>query len=250
MMKLASFDLEIANELNEVGDLTNLGVSCAALALSEGMVEDNPVLYWWDVPRLSKERCQRLVEDLQYYDNLGYKIVTWNGCGFDFQVLANESGMFTECAELALNHIDMMLLVTFRKGHYLGLDKALKGAGLEGKQHEVKLSDGTILTEMSGALAPQMWANGETEAVLEYLKGDVVQPLLLAQRIEQTGLIKWLSSSGKTSMVYSPLISVAECFSISKPDTSWMTNAPTREKFVEWMPKEVLENYKIEVEQV
>lgn len=109
----------------------------------------------------------------------------------------------------------------------------------------MKLSNGTVLTEMSGVLAPQMWANGETEAVLEYLKGDVVQPLLLAQHIEQTKIIKWLSNSGKPNSIFSPLLTVLECFAMPNPDVSWMSNPPTREKFIEWMPKEVLEKYNL-----
>jgi len=247
-MRLASFDLEIASELINPTSAENLGISCAALALSEGLVEDNPVLFWYDYPRLSQERCQRLVEDLQYYDNLGYKIVTWNGCGFDFKVLAYESQMFPECAELALNHIDMMLLVTFVKGHYLGLDKALRGAGLEGKTHEIRLKDGSILTEMNGALAPQLWANQEIDAVLEYLKGDVTQPLLLAQHIEQTKEIRWLSSSNRQSVVFTPnLFTVRECFDLPKPDISWMLNYPVRENFISWMPEEVLDKYGLKI---
>jgi len=247
-MKIASFDLEIASELNDLGSLENLGISCAALALSEGLIEDNPVIYWYDSSRLSKERCQRLVEDLQYYDNLGYKLVTWNGCGFDFQVLAHESGMYSECAELALNHIDMMLMVTFVKGHYLGLDKALRGAGLEGKTHDIRLNNGELLTEMSGALAPQLWAQGETEAVLEYLKGDVVQPMLLAQNIEKMKSIRWISNAGKYHSVFVPELKVVrELFDLPLPNISWMTAPPTRAKFVSWMPKDVLEKNGIEV---
>ena len=44
-MRLASFDLEIASELINPTSAENLGISCAALALSEGLVEDNPVLF-------------------------------------------------------------------------------------------------------------------------------------------------------------------------------------------------------------
>ncbi len=73
-----------------------------------------------------------LVHDLQKLVKNGYTLLTWNGAGFDFQVLAQESGLFEECGELALHHIDMMLLVTFRKGWLLPLQKALEGACLEG----------------------------------------------------------------------------------------------------------------------
>ncbi len=94
-----------------------------------------------------------------------------------------------ECGELALNHIDMMLLVTFAKGWFLGLQKALTGAGLEGKLKAVTLSDGSELTDMQGAKAPQLWADKEYDAVLAYLKEDVLQPLKLAEYIAETGSI-------------------------------------------------------------
>ena len=55
----------------------------------------------------------------------GYTILTWNGLSFDFNVLAEESGMHDECAELALNHVDMMFHIFCLRGHYLGLDLSL-----------------------------------------------------------------------------------------------------------------------------
>jgi len=99
--------------------------------------------------------------------------------------LAEESGMVEECGELALNHVDLMLLVTFKKGWYLGLEKALSGAGIAGKVHELQLKNGKMLRGMSGALAPKLWSAGETEAVLTYLRGDVEQTLALANIIRK-----------------------------------------------------------------
>ena len=48
-----------------------------------------------------------------------------DGCGFDFAVLAQETGMVKECAELAINHVDLMLIVTFQKGYFLFSKKHL-----------------------------------------------------------------------------------------------------------------------------
>jgi hypothetical protein len=45
-----------------------------------------------------------------------YTIVTWNGTGFDFDILAEESGMLAECKGLAVNHVDMMFHVLCRLG--------------------------------------------------------------------------------------------------------------------------------------
>lgn len=71
--------------------------------------------------------------------------------------------MVEECGELAINHVDLMLLVTFNKGWYLGLDKALKGAGIAGKVHDVTLKNGEVLHEMNGGLAPSFGRTANTK---------------------------------------------------------------------------------------
>ncbi len=130
-----------------------------------------------------------------------------------------------------------MLLVTFNKGWYLALDKALNGAGIGGKVHEVKLKNGKMLRDMDGGMAPKLWAEGEHEAVLTYLRGDVEQTLALAKNIQETCEIQWLSGRGKPQFVSVPqLLTVRECFNIPEPDVSWMDNPPQREGFVKWIP--------------
>jgi len=233
-MKLISFDLEISKILPEFSgnlfDYAPLGISCAAVAHGE-------VVFWQGIPQLSKEDCQGLVKELMAYASSGYTFVTWNGSGFDFRVLAQESEMFEECGELALHHIDMMLLVTFTKGWFLGLDKALMGANIAGKVHEVNLANGDIITNMDGGMAPDLWAKEEYDAVLTYLRGDVEQTLALAKVVQESKRIRWTSGSGKPQSASVPrLMTVKECFDIPEPDTSWMSNPPQRENFVSWIP--------------
>ena len=237
-MKFASFDLEIAKELPEKfdrwEDFSPLGISCAAVALSD----TQEIKFWSGSPQMTKEECVKLVGDLQRLVRNGYHLLTWNGTGFDFHVLAQESGLYEICGELALQHIDMMLLVTFQKGWYLSLEKALQGAGIPGKIKEVTLNDGTVLNSMSGAQAPRLWAAGEYRAVFEYLKGDVLQPLHLAYSIQSSKKITWISGRGNRNEVEVPkLYNVLECFSLPMPDVSWMSSPPSREQFVSWIPK-------------
>ena len=236
-MPFAAFDLETAKILppnvNDLKQHTPLGISCAAIALSDA---EEPEV-WSGSPQLTADECGQLVDRLQALVAAGYTIVTWNGASFDFSVLAQESGRIEDCGELALGHADLMLLVTFSKGWYLGLDKALAGAGLKGKVKNVALRDGTILADMSGAQAPALWKAGEHEAVLAYLKGDVAQLLALAEVVQRTHTIRWLSNSGKPQSVrVKTLLTVSECFQIPEPDTSWMSNAPSRSSFVNWIP--------------
>lgn len=236
-MKFAAFDLEttkiIPENATNIKQYMPLGISCAALAYSDR--ED--VAVWQGVPQLEKAACQEIVRTLLGVIHSGYTLLTWNGCGFDFAVLAVESGLIEECSYLALEHVDLMLLVTFTKGHFLGLDKALAGAGLGGKVKTVRLSDGTALTEMSGAKVPFLWARGEYQAVLGYLRADVVQLLALAKILDIYGRIEWTSNSGnRQSVSVKGLVPVKACFEFPEPDVSWMNNPPSREGFVDWIP--------------
>lgn len=236
-MRIAAFDLETAKVLSQgVTDLKQhapLGISCAAIALSDS----EEVEVWAGSPQLCADECGTIVVRLQELVAAGYTIVTWNGASFDFWVLGQESDMVEACGELALTHVDLMVIVTFSKGYYLGLDKALAGARLGGKVTRVTLKDGTVLSEMSGSQAPRLWATGDQDAVIEYLKGDVTQLLALASVVERTGKIAWLSNRGRPQSVrVEKLLTVEECFRIPQPDTSWMSNPPLRSDFVDWIP--------------
>jgi hypothetical protein len=234
-VKLATFDLEIAAQIPDGVDdwsaYEPLGISCAAVALS-GVSE---VRFWSGVPRMTREQCRQLVLDLIQLEDDGFTLVTWNGCGFDFRVLAQESGLVDECGRLAFGHVDLMLVVTFTKGWYLSLQKALEGAGLSGKLKRVALSDGSVLEGMGGAQAPQLWAAGEHQAVFAYLEQDVAQLLELANHVSVEREIRWVSNAGNPQTVRFPrLLTVQECFRIPEPDTSWMTDPPSRDQFVAW----------------
>ena len=242
-MKFASFDLEIMKEIPEdVEDwqtISPLGISCAALAVTG----HDQVYYWQDPNGLSKEESQRVVRNLQEIYLNGYIPLTWNGAKFDFHVLAQESDLYEECAELALNHVDMMCMITFTKGWYVGLQKACEGAGIKGKLKEVTLNDGTVITDMNGAKAPMLWNKGEHSAVLAYLREDVMQPLELAHYMEDKKEASWKSNSGNWQQINIPrMLTVEECFkTIPVPDNSWMDNPPKREDFIDWMPDKIKE---------
>ena len=231
-MKLASFDLETARATAEGEPITDVGISCAGIAYSD----TRPIDMIHCPGKISQEHAELIVELLSECVDEGYTIITWNGCGFDFRILAEESGMIEECAALAMNHVDMMLLVTFQKGYYLGLDPALLGMGVEGKLHEVTLSDGSIVDDFSGAQVPELWSAGEYDAVLTYLKSDIERPLELARRIIRDKEIRWISAKGNPMRcAVQKFWTVKECFKLPTPKTSWMTDPPTRHQFVEWM---------------
>ena len=241
MTNYLSYDVEIYNELPE--DRISLeGIIPSIAAITTNKFD---IKYFYDVPFMTKETAKELVLKMLAYLKIGIPPFTWNGCAFDFALLAQYSGLVKECAELALNGVDGMLLITFNKGYFLGLDAALIGAGLETKTHSVTLNNGLIFSEMSGKLAPKMWQDGEYEAVKTYLAGDVIRPLELISAIEKNHGIRWTSKTGKSMFQSTPLTPVKDLFKLPLPNTSWMSDPKPRSEFVNWIPREILNNYGI-----
>ena len=224
------FDHEIANDIS---DFTKwrfhrpLGITCAALYL-EG---EKPML-WYDVtpqkkpaPKMSREYAGRLVSELIDWVEKGYMIFTWNGLGFDFDVLAEESNMWEECRHLALTHVDMMFHFFCLKGFPLKLDKAAKGMGLSGK------TEG-----MSGEQAPTLWQQGQFDQVLEYVGQDSRTTVEVAQAVEKKHYLEWISNSGKRQRVDFPngWLTVEQALKLPLPDTSWMRTRMNRNHFLAW----------------
>jgi len=247
-MKLLSYDIEIWNEFDNAAPFATNIPSIAGIATSD--VEE--VTFYFDLEddaKMKTETAQELVNTMMGLYKEGYIPFGWNTTSFDFRLLAQHSGMVEECAELALNGIDGMLMLTFNRGYFLALDKALAGAGVGTKLHEVTLNDGTVLTDMKGAKAPQLWRDGEYSAVTAYLREDVLQPLKLAKIIEERGGIKWTANSGNMNFCAQKLVPVTELYKLpvlSEKETKWMATPPKpRSEYVDWIPSSTLEKYGI-----
>jgi hypothetical protein len=226
-MKILSFDIETDGE--------DENITCAACAWYDknNKVE---VKYWHHAGYLPQAHYEDLVDFILAKMETGYIPLAHNGVGFDFRILGQKSGMVQECQFIANNSVDTMLEVHFRKGYPVALDAMLRAFGVTTKLHEVKLSDGTLLEDMSGAKAPELWAAGEHEAVLKYLRQDVVGPLEMADRIMAEGVIKWFSKRGKLMFFNVDGLSlVKDLWEIPEPDTSWASGLPKREEFFKWM---------------
>ena len=241
MRKVIAFDLEIVKEIPpgcaDWRSIRPLGISCAATA--EYDENGNKKVFTWfhgepDNPipgaMTQFELSSGLLLYLQVKADQGFTILTWNGLQFDFDVLAEESGHYQDCIDLAMNSIDMMYQVVCTKGYPLGLDTVAKGLGLPGK------TEG-----MHGDLAPAMWAGSLEERlkVLEYVQQDAQTTLdVYLESVHKCGIC-WTSKTGRRQSVYigQDWKTVTECNLIPKPDTSWMTNPMTRESFYAWIPK-------------
>ena len=231
--KYLAFDIETAKVLPEDQPDWNshrpLGISCAATLLA-----DSDELVLWHggadrkcpADRMSQQEAGRLVEYLATEVGQGYTIVTWNGMGFDFDILAEESGMLNECRKLATDHVDMMFHVLCQLGHAVGLDATARGMGLPGKPEG-----------MTGAKAPVLWAEGRREEVLQYVGQDVRTTLEVATACEAHGAMRWIARSGKlrTMRLLDGWLTVSEALDLPLPNTSWMDDPWPRERFTGWM---------------
>ena len=232
-MKYLAFDIETASVTPDEEawlDHRPLGISCYALAWHGAQAVETINGYGKNdagmpQPQMSRDECVALVATLQEHVRQGYTLLTWNGLGFDFDILAEESGMHAACCELARAHVDMMFHFFCLKGYPLGLDTAAKGMGLAGKPEG-----------MDGAQAPLLWQQADYEKVLDYVTQDVITTLEVAEAIAARGQIRWRTRAGKPSRVAIPIwLTVNEALKLPVPDNSWMREPMTRARFTGWM---------------
>lgn len=231
--KYIAFDIETAKVLPE--QVTNLqahrplGICCAAALTSP---EEKP-RFWYGgkqdskpAPRMTKDEAAELVRDLEQLVQGGFTIVTWNGLGFDFDILAEESGLRDECRRLARSHVDMMFYVFCQRGYPISLDSAATGMALAGKSATVQ-----------SYMAPALWAEGRTDEVLAYVGQDVRATLELALKCEKKRVLRWIAKSGKlqTLPLKSGWMSVDRAMRLPPPDTSWMKSPIPRSRFTGWL---------------
>ncbi|MBN2580150.1 MAG: ribonuclease H-like domain-containing protein [Pirellulales bacterium] len=233
--KYLAFDIETAKDLpGEDFDWRAhrpLGICCAA-ALPEGA--EQPIVWQGKTPegtpagQLSRSEARSVVDELVDFLKNGYTLLTWNGLGFDLDVLAEESGDRKQCKALAVGHVDMMFHVFCDRGFPVALDKAAQALRIPGKP-----------PGMSGVLAPGLWAEGRYQEVIDYVSGDVRITLKVAVECEKRRRFDWITRRGTTSSMNLPRgwLSVEEALRLPEPDTSWMDSAIPRHHFTRWIDK-------------
>ena len=227
-----AFDIETAStvEADDWRTCRPLGITCAAAVASD--VPDRPVIWHGmtaaGVPadRMSREEARSVVADLCAYVEQGYTLLTWNGAGFDFDVLAEEADAYPDCRTLARDHVDMMLHVLCEKGFPIAIDNAAKAMHIDGKPEG-----------MSGQLAPSLWAEGEFQTVLDYVAQDVRMALQVAEASEDARALQWVTRRGQTRTFAIPngWLTVREANALPVPDTSWMTKPLDRGEILRWL---------------
>lgn len=236
----ASFDLETA-KVTPIGDNPHayrpLGIITAAIATDTQDLET--AMFWAGMnydngytEKMTKDEAQRVVMELRRLHDAGWPGLTWNGFHFDYVILAEESGMWGECFELALDHYDMMFQFFCRTGFFIGLHTVEMAHGLAGKYDN-----------LSGADIPPLWKDREYERVLLYQRSDVIQPLTLAGKIhDNDDTMLWFTKQQRAERFarppkpketwLGPLLTVKECFSLPEPDTGWIRNPTPRSHFL------------------
>ena len=228
-----AFDIETVKDVP--GDDFNwrphrpLGISCAATLGSDS---GQPLLWYSKTQaghpdkQMNQEDAQGLVKYLVEMAADGFTIVTWNGLGFDFDILAEEAGEAASCKECALDHVDMMFHLVCSLGYPVALDKAAQGLGLQGKA-----------PGMTGFNAPKLWAQGRFKEVLDYVAQDVRTAMQIAQSCDQRRKFEWITRKGTKSSI--PLtngwLTVRKAVRLPEPDTSWMSNPLSRRDFTAWL---------------
>jgi hypothetical protein len=231
--KYAALDIETAKDVP--GDDFDwkphrpLGISCAAVLRCD---DEKALLFHGETAggtpaeRMSQAEASCVVRELAKLVADGYTLLTWNGLGFDFDVLGEESGLLDECRELALDHVDMMFHVFCDRGFPVALDKAAQGLDIPGKP-----------AGMSGWLAPKLWAQGRFQDVLDYVAQDVRIALEVARASEERGRFDWITRRGTSSSMNlrRGWLTAREALRLPAPDTSWMSSPIPRDQFTQWL---------------
>jgi len=243
-MAFVGFDVEIAKPVPDGPDILSHrpGIACAAIAREgEGRAsilfdpEASPVFFDPASKTMTREGALRILAALEEAAGRGDTLVTWNGAGFDFRLLADETGRRAECARLVMASVDMMFHVLCERGHPLSLDAALKGARLPSKMDQVTLRNGEAV-HISGVEAPTYWQAGEYAAVAAYCAADAERTAALAAHCQRTRRLSWTSQKGRANDIYlrSGWLTVEQCLALPVPDTSWMANPIRREDVLAW----------------
>ena len=231
--KFAAFDIETAADVPEsAGSWASyrpLGITCAAVFLddaSEAVVYHGKNTDGTPAARMSQAEAQQLVKQLEKLVADGYTLLTWNGLGFDFDILAEESDATAECGKLAVEHVDMMFHVFCDRGFPVALNKAAEALQIQGKPEG-----------MSGYLAPRLWADGQHDKVLDYVAEDVRIARDIALACEKKRQFQWITGRGKRSFMPLPngWLTVRDAMKLPEPDTSWMSRPIPRHRFTSWL---------------
>ena len=188
-------------------------------------------------PRMTQREAFEQLTYLHLQAMKGLTIVTWNGL-FDWHVLGVESGALDLAALLCLQHVDLMFAFHAVKGFPLGLKAAAAACGSHKGAEGIE----------SGALAPELWAQGKFQEVLAYVEQDARATLDVALYLQQHGGFTWTTQAGRKAGFSLPhtdysKMRVMDVLGWPSPDQSWINKPLLRSGMTQWI-KDALEPYK------
>jgi len=224
----ATFDLETARVVpagaNPVAHMP-LGITIAACRLPSGEVRfwhggstDKPA------PFMTRAECVSLVRDLQILTGDSTPLVSWNGAALHFLVLADESGLWSECVDLALHHVDVAFHFICSQGFTVSMGAVGRTLGLS-KQ-----------ATRREANAPATWRKEGFSRVQEYLEEDLTMLAAIYRAAVRDRGLSWITRQGTPRRWEAPApLSVVQALRLQPRDTDWMRNAILRKQCVDWM---------------
>ena len=124
---------------NEWDNRPPVNIACAAIVLSD---HDNPLVHTNKQPdgqindHLTKPQTEDFIRHLLHIRDEGYDLVSWNGTSFDLQTIADVTEMHDQCADLAVDHYDVMFQIFCSIGWPVSLNATALGMGIDHEHHE------------------------------------------------------------------------------------------------------------------
>lgn len=217
-----AFDIETTPFVD--GELP-AGITCAAAGTSDGSV-----VHWYTLgadglpqSQMDAATVRGMLAWLRHWQLAGHRLVAWNGAGFDLRVMAAVVGDPSSAAQLLPDLFDPMLQMLWQRGFPVALARAAAGLGVP------------LSKTMAGEQAPEAWARGEFGRVLEYVAGDVMMTIRVAEAIEARGALRWITRRGTVGHEPFPVLrTVAESLALTPPDQSWMDDPIPPGRPIEW----------------
>lgn len=233
MRKYVAFDIETAfcsdDPHCDWRRCRPLGICCAAALTSDG---ETPTVWHGKhaqtgspTEKMTAAEAAEIVGHLCQLAEAGYTLLTWNGMGFDLDILAEEASEHERCCGLVKNHVDMMYHAHCELGYSVSLVKCAQAFGIRGK-----------LDGLSSGDAPRLWKRGEHAKIIEYVCQDVRLALQVAAACESAKQFRWITQKGQRRFFAMPRgwLLVHEAGQLPHPDTSWMDNPRPRSAYTAW----------------
>ena len=215
-----AFDIEIAKIVEGTDWLSQRPLGISVACTLEHRAGEEKLRYWfgegrpngWPWDQMPQSQAQVLVYFLKAKVEQGFTLLTWNGLHFDLDILAEESGLWEECRELAMGMVDPMVHFYWAHGYPVGLQAvttAMTGQSKTG----------------TGADAPVKWSEGLYDEVMDYCANDVRILLDLTLEIETRGCIEWITQAGNLREWRLPedrLLTVREVLQLRAPVNPWI----------------------------